>query len=75
MMLPATPRTYFVVAHAQFLLADLETALDWPAHATRAAQPLLGHIGRGIAQVGLQLTVGQTAPQHQPARGLEQSYS
>src|SRR5436309_13680552 len=73
MMMPATPTPHFVVAHAQFLLADLETTLDRPAHATRANQALMRHVRRGIAQVGLQLSVGHTAAQHQPDRWARQS--
>ena len=73
MVVPATPTPHFVVAHAQFLLADFETGVYRPAHSTRANQPLLRHIRWGIAQVGLQVTVGHASAQHQPDGWARQS--
>src|SRR6266581_4013929 len=32
MMMPALPRPCFVLIHGQFVLADFERQLDWPAH-------------------------------------------
>src|SRR5688572_18404005 len=66
MMMPAAPRAHFVVAHAQFLLADFETTLDRPSHPTRADQPLMRYIRWGIAHIRLQLTIAHATAQHQP---------
>jgi hypothetical protein len=66
MMMPAAPRAHFVVAHAQFLFANFEATLNWPAHATGLDQPLLHYLCRRVTQVRLEFAIAQAAPQNQP---------
>ncbi len=57
-----------VVPQAQVLLAFLETGLDRPTTASQVGQVGPGHLGRGIAEISLELVGTGMPAQEQPNR-------
>ncbi len=71
-MMPATPGAHFVIAHAEFLFADLEAEFNRPSQAAEADEVGVGQVGRGVRQIGFDLAIDEAAAQHQPYVGSRQ---